>query len=376
MALLDKQQAKDILKTAKEKTADLIGDEGKELLTKAGKFVSDTGSKVTRKTADVIEKTEVREKATKAAEMLSVKAGEIKESAMEIKDDINDKIYELDHMLEHSVTDYNDAYTIMSDNGIQLYIERCRASDLIGHIETLVNSIANRPKSFDTEFEEIKVNRSQFKDSCDFANRELQIAREAAGGAGAGLAAGASVAFMAPTAAMWVATTFGTASTGAAISTLSGAAATNAALAWLGGGAAAAGGGGMAAGHALLAMAGPVGWTIAGATLLSSIIIFSSKRTKLNKQKNEEIEVLKNNIESVKELSAQIGEILGETNSTRLGLSSLYSNCLTLFGANYAELNDAQKKNLGALVNNTKALSALFGKTVIEQGGKLCSKNM
>ena len=367
MALLDKQQAKDILKTAKEKTADLIGDEGKELLTKAGKFVSDTGSKVTRKTADVIEKTEVREKATKAAEMLSVKAGEIKESAMEIKDDINDKIYELDHMLEHYVTDYNDAYTIMSDNGIQLYIERCRASDLIGHIETLVNSIANRPKSFDTEFEEIKVNRSQFKDSCNFANRELQIAREAAGGAGAGLAAGASVAFMAPTAAMWVATTFGTASTGAAISTLSGAAATNAALAWLGGGAAAAGGGGMAAGHALLAMAGPVGWTIAGATLLSSIIIFSSKRTKLNKQKNEEIEVLKNNIESVKELSAQIGEILGETNSTRLGLSSLYSNCLTLFGANYAELNDAQKKNLGALVNNTKALSALFGKTVIEQ---------
>lgn len=367
MALLDKQQAKDILKTAKEKTADLMGDEGKELLTKAGKFVSDTGSKVTRKTADVIEKTEVREKATKAAEMLSVKAGEIKESAMEIKDDINDKIYELDHMLEHSVTDYNDAYTIMSDNGMQLYIERCRASDLIGHIETLVNSIANRPKSFDTEFEEIKVNRSQFKDSCDFANRELQIAREAAGGAGAGLAAGASVAFMAPTAAMWVATAFGTASTGAAISTLSGAAATNAALAWLGGGAAAAGGGGMAAGHALLAMAGPVGWTIAGATLLSSIIIFSSKRTKLNKQKNEEIEVLKNNIESVKELSAQIGEILGETNSTRLGLSSLYSNCLTLFGVNYAELNDAQKKNLGALVNNTKALSALFGKTVIEQ---------
>ena len=74
MALLDKQQAKDILKTAKEKTADLIGDEGKELLTKAGKFVSDTGSKVTRKTADVIEKTEVREKATKAAEMLSVNA--------------------------------------------------------------------------------------------------------------------------------------------------------------------------------------------------------------------------------------------------------------------------------------------------------------
>lgn len=367
MAILDKQHAKDLLKTAKDKTSGLIGDDGKEFLAKAGKLVTDTGSKVANKTAEVMEKAEVREKAAKAADVLSTKAGELKVSATELKDDLDEKLHELDNMLKQSVTDYNDAYTTMNDKGVQLYIERCRASDTIGFIEVLINSIANRPKSFDAEFEEIKVNRSQFKDSCDFANRELQIAREAAGGAGAGLAAGASVAFMAPTAAMWVATTFGTASTGAAISTLSGAAATNAALAWLGGGAAAAGGGGMAAGNALLAMAGPIGWTIAGATLLSSILLFASKRTKLNKQKNEEIDALKNNIESVKELSDEIGEILNETNSTRLGLNSLYSNCLALFGANYVDLNDTQKQKLGALINNTKALSALFGRTVNNQ---------
>ena len=54
---------------------------------------------------------------------------------------------------------------------------------------------------------------------------------------------------------LWgIATTFGVASTGTAISTLSGAAATNAALAWLGGGALAAGGGGMAAGEAFLTL--------------------------------------------------------------------------------------------------------------------------
>jgi len=46
--------------------------------------------------------------------------------------------------------------------------------------------------------------------------------------------------------------TFGSASTGAAIAGLSGAAATNATLAWLGGGAVAAGGGGIAAGTAVL----------------------------------------------------------------------------------------------------------------------------
>lgn len=64
------------------------------------------------------------------------------------------------------------------------------------------------------------------------------------------------------------------ASTGTAISALSGAAATNAALAWLGGGALAVGGGGMAAGEAFLALAGPVGWAIAGVSLVVSGLFF------------------------------------------------------------------------------------------------------
>lgn len=182
-------------------------------------------------------------------------------------------------MLQESITEYNDVYTIMNDKGLQLYIERCRSLDVISLVESLVNSIAHRPKTFDTEFEEISVCRKKFTESRDFADQQLQEARKTVANAGAGLAAGASVAFMAPTAAMWIATTFGTASTGAAISTLSGAAATNAALAWLGGGALTAGGGGMAAGSALLALAGPVGWSIAGATLLSSILIFTSKKS-------------------------------------------------------------------------------------------------
>ena len=169
---------------------------------------------------------------------------------------------------------------------------------------------------------------------------------------------------MAPTAAMWVATTFGTASTGAAISTLSGAAATNAALAWLGGGALAAGGGGMAAGNALLAMAGPVGWTIAGASLLASILLFTSKKTKLNKQKNEEIEAVKENTNRVKQIGSKITLLLEETSTMRDGLNKAYSQCLDLFHGDYSSFTDAQKQNLGALVNHAMTLSALFGKTI------------
>ena len=82
---------------------------------------------------------------------------------------------------------------------------------------------------------------------------------------------------MGPSAAMAVATTFGTASTGTAISALSGAAATNAALAWLGGGAIAAGGGGMAAGSTLLALAGPVGWGVSGCVLVGSGLYLNNR---------------------------------------------------------------------------------------------------
>lgn len=316
------------------------------------------------KSASAIDLETAKEKAARAGEIIGSKAVEIKDSAIAMKDDIAEKLTELDRILASSITEYNDAYTLMNDKGVQLFVERTRAVDTISFVESLVNSIANRPKSFDAEFEEIRLERDSFLNTCDFGQRELQAAREAAGGAGAGIAAGASVAFMAPTAAMWVATTFGTASTGTAISALSGAAATNAALAWLGGGALSAGGGGIVAGNALLAMAGPIGWTIAGATLLTSILLFTSKKAKLNKQKNEEIEAVKNNTEKVREIDAQIKQLLDETSAIRTGLSSSCTSCLPLFGKDYSVFSEEQKKSLGALVNQTKALSALFGKTI------------
>ena len=308
-------------------------------------------------------------KAVEATGVLKEKAVEAKDAAVAVKDEISDKLTELDRMLQSSVTEYNDSYTIMNDKGVRLFVERSRAVDSIFFVESFVNSIANRPKSFDAEFEEIHMNRKQFTDSCEFANLELQEARKAATGAGAGLAAGASVAFMGPTAAMWVATTFGTASTGTAISTLSGAAAQSAALAWLGGGTVAAGGGGVAGGSAFLAMAGPIGWTIAGATLLTSIVIFTAKKTKLNKQKNEEIQVIKQNIELIREMDAKISQILDNTISIRNGLNDMLKQVLPMYGADYLSLTDEQKQLLGALINNTKALAALFGKTIGEDDG-------
>ncbi len=332
---------------------------------------------IAKASMDSIDVDAIKENAGKAGETLKAAAGkagvvikenavELKDKAIQTKDEINEKLTELDRMLDAAITEYNDSYTLMNDKGVRLFVERNRAVDCIDNVENLINSIANHPKEFDAEFEEIEHGRKQFRDTCEFADKELKAARQAAGGVGAGMAAGASVAFMAPTAAMWIATTFGTASTGAAISTLSGAAATNAALAWLGGGALTAGGGGMAAGNALLALAGPVGWSIAGATLLTSIVLFARKRTKLNKEKNEEIEEVKRNTEIIKEMDAGLNELLNRTVDVRTKLNEAYTGCLSVFGKDYMTISDDQKQALGALVNNTLTLSVMLGENIAD----------
>ena len=254
----------------------------------------------------------------------------------------------LDDELHLAVGQYNEAYTAMNDNGTALYIQRIRAVDLIVNIENLINSIANRPKEFDTEIAEIKIKRKSFTGACEFAKLELENAKKSALGAGAGIAAGAAVVSIAPTAAIWIATTFGTASTGTAISALSGAAATNAALAWLGGG----------------ALAGPVGWGIAGATLLSSVVLFGVNKMQLDKKKKEEIEAVKKNTNEIQKIDAQIRCLIDEVVSLWDKMNQQYSDCLVNFGCDFRSISQEHQMQLGALVNNTKSLAVSLSKSV------------
>lgn len=149
-------------------------------------------------------------------------------------------------------------------------------------IQSLFDRIRNVPEENRLKYEKLKAIRVNWKQQAEKIELEYKKAEvKAAGQGAAGIGAGVAVAALGPTAAMGIATTFGVASTGTAISALSGAAATNAALAWLGGGALAAGGGGMAAGSAFLALAGPVGWAIAGVSVVASgLMFFKSKGDK------------------------------------------------------------------------------------------------
>lgn len=307
---------------------------------------------------------EAKEKYIKKAEAAMEKPKNVEKDRNSAKKKEPDAKEKLDDTLRLAADQYNEAYTTMNDNGATLYRERTRAVDMIIHIEGLINSIANRPKEFDAEIAEIKTQRQSYVDACEFAKIELEAAKRSALGAGAGIATGAAIVSVAPTVAMWVATTFGTASTGTAISALSGAAAQSAALAWLGGGALTVGGGGMAAGNAFLALAGPVGWGVAGVTLLSSIVLFSFNKLKLEKKKKEEIEAIKQNTITTKKIAAQIQQLLDEVVALRSKLSQQYHDCLTEYGKDFTLIPKEQQIQLGALVNNTKALAASLDKSI------------
>ena len=266
--------------------------------------------------------------------------------------------------LEEAVEQYNETYEKLNETGTELFIQRQRAADLLENVEYFVNSIANHDKQFDRDFGEITIDKEKFREACSFAKEELDAAKETAMKGGTGVAGGVATAAMAPTAAMWIATTFGTASTGVAISTLSGAAANAAALAWLGGGTLAAGGGGMAAGNALLALAGPVGWGIAGVTVLSTIIIFVKKKKTTEKEKKETIEKILKHSESLKEKTGAVDSLLQKTSILRVELNEQFQDCMKYCQTDFSEIPKENRMQLFALVNNAKALGALLSKTI------------
>lgn len=286
-----------------------------------------------------------------------------------VKGDTRKKL-SLNEQLQNAINEYNYEYELLKSSGINHYHQQDKSIDLIEFVENLINSLANHPKSYDTDLGEISESKKVFKDADQFAKEQLESAKRSAIGAGAGIAAGTGVVAIAPATAMWVATTFGTASTGTAISTLSGAAATNAALAWLGGGTVANGALGMAGGKALLALAGPIGWGIAGASVLASVVLFATNKKKTNNEKAKEISAVKTNIESTKELTARIEDLTNRIETLKDGVSEQYMKAVSNYGKDYNSLNDDQRYELGRLVNNTKALAKLIGTQIKEDNGE------
>lgn len=255
----------------------------------------------------------------------------------------------------------------------RLHNIRMSAFKLIKNAESYIESVSNKPEELIEFVEMISINRRIFQDDIEkLENSNNESSKKygrlgeekisesemyGAGVAGAGVAAGIGVATLGPSAAMAIATTFGTASTGIAISGLSGAAATNAALAWLGGGALAAGGGGMAAGNALLALAGPIGWVIGGSALLGGGLLANSKNKKVAEEAEEKTIELKKIINRLLKMCKKVNDMCELTEELKLnlmfnlGVNTGY-DCL-----DYNEMNNGQKNNYKNLTISTMDLS-------------------
>lgn len=244
-------------------------------------------------------------------------------------------------------------------------LRQSSSADLIPSVERYINTLANAPKEYEKTFSEYKAEFTVFKNIL----HELELmARDAvikAGGTTAlGVAAGVGTAALAPTAALAIATSFGTASTGTAISTLGGAAATNAALAWLGGGALTAGGGGMASGSALLALAGPIGWAIGGAALVGGGIFARSKNIKVIEEATQQRKLLDVHTATLRTGLVELERTFELTYCHVEGVKTLLKRCEMAAPHNYADFDENNKEWVGSLVNHVHSLSVLLNKKV------------
>ena len=266
-----------------------------------------------------------------------------------------------------AISCYNEEADSLANKSIELYQVRDKAIKVVKIVEERINKLANKPKEFETKLEEIDVEIQNFEDKQIAISQSIKEAELASGStaATASLSAlGVTVATLGPTAAMGVATTFGVASTGTAISSLSGAAANSAALAWLGGGSVAAGGGGVAAGNAFLALAGPVGWGIAGAMLTASIgagVVANRKNEEVAKEAMEEQKKVELLARQLKEKVIEVTELIELTEKQTEGI---YLANLSLTGMDYSLFTEDEKYQAGALVNSTLSLTAMVNKEI------------
>ena len=259
------------------------------------------------------------------------------------------------HRLEVAQTKYEMTGIRANDSVESLYEKRKAAVKIIEDAEVFLKGlpdidvenimqIAYSRASIRTFTEAIQNEENAKKSLQDSSGKYV-------GAAIAGTAVGAAVATLGPTAAMAFATTFGTAATGTAISTLSGVAATNAALAWIGGGALAAGGGGMAAGAAILSMAGPIGLAIGGVAAGAALSKASSKNKKIAEEADRMTGEIDSAINKLERAIDKIKSLIDEISTAVSSLQTLLKGMVIDGNVRY---------DFGTIVNSIKSLCKMI----------------
>lgn len=365
------KEASKVLNDAGSATSKVLNEAGKftgEAITESVKVIEDVSSQVGDVITDVSEKaigvaSDVVEHVTKASSETFNEAGKIANNTKEQIDAVdlfNSKLrQEAVEGYKESIRLYNNEADNLANKSTELYQVREKAVKVVKIIEERISKLANKPKEFETKLEEIDVEIQNFEDKQIAISQSIKEAELASGStaATASLSAlGVTVATLGPTAAMGVATTFGVASTGTAISSLTGAAANSAALAWLGGG--------VAAGNAFLALAGPVGWGIAGVMLTASVgagVVANRKNEEVAKEAIEEQKKVELLARQLKEKVIEVTELIELTGKQTEGI---YLANLSLTGMDYSLFTEDEKYKAGNLVNSTLSLTAMINKEI------------
>ena len=211
--------------TAGKITKDVAKGAGK-IANDAGKLAGDAG-KMTAAVAG-----SVAQSAAVASGEVSKAADSMAKGTVSIAKNVKDSADKVDlfnsKLRAKAVEDYNNAverYENVADDLAKstqaLYDLRKIAIVHVKYVEQHINQLANTPKEFAVELHKINTEVTTFENKEDEIKEAEKQAKAAEGGSGAGAtlsALGIAVATMGPTAAMGVATTFGVASTGTAIS--------------------------------------------------------------------------------------------------------------------------------------------------------------
>lgn len=366
------KEAGKVLNDVGSATSEALNEASKftgEVITESVKTIGEVSSQVGNVVSDVSEKAvgvagDVAHQITNVTSETFNEAGKIANNTkeqIESVDLFNSKLrQEAVDGYNEAISCYNEEADSLANKSIELYQVRDKAIKVVKIVEERINKLANKPKEFETKLEAIDVEIQNFEDKQIAISQSIKEAELASGStaATASLSAlGVTVATLGPTAAMGVATTFGVASTGTAISSLSGAAANSAALAWLGGGS-------VAAGNAFLALAGPVGWGIAGAMLTASIgagVVANRKNEEVAKEAMEEQKKVELLARQLKEKVIEVTELIELTEKQTEGI---YLANLSLTGMDYSLFTEDEKYQAGALVNSTLSLTAMVNKEI------------
>lgn len=270
--------------------------------------------------------------------------------------------------LEKLVSDHNYETQRLTEEFVELQSEREQLVVYLRQVESIINAIKNTPERFNKDIQTLSLSLERYDKLLKEAeNASADIQKGAGAGLAAGLATGGAVAAFGGTALTAVAMSIGTASTGAAISGLTGAAATNAALAWLGGGAVAAGGAGMAGGSALLALTGPIGWAIGGASAIATGIWARGKNADAAEDLLKQAASVQAGINSVKAITSEVRERTKLVTRTYVDLSGRIS-VASSWPDDFDDFTDSQVDLAGALVNNALSAEKILNSKLGEDG--------